>query len=53
MHGRWNILEYQNYIYEFHYEVNELAHSLKVLCRKQGFHVTQFEYHCDKVPDNF
>ena len=53
MHGNWNIVEYQNYIYEFHYIVNELAQSLRVLCRKQGFHGTQFVYHSDNVTDDF
>jgi hypothetical protein len=51
MYGRWNILEYENYIYEFHYKVNELAASLKVLCGKKGFHRIRFEYHCDAVTD--
>jgi hypothetical protein len=36
MHGRWKILEYQYYIYEFNYKVNELAQFLKVLCNSKG-----------------
>jgi hypothetical protein len=36
MHGRWKTLEYQNYIYEFHYKVNQLAQSLKVLRNSKG-----------------